>query len=121
MLTEAQTNWCMQKAGIAPSSLLAAVNFLFVMGQKYWPVQIEITDSRFIVYSHNKMGKGADIQVATEDLVNRLNPVPDIDPYLVENLIETLAPGTYPTYADKVSAAEIRSKAEAEGHFLVGV
>ena len=120
MLTKEQEMWCLQRGAPVPVNRISALDFLSIFGKLYWPVEIEIHSGKYLVYCHNKMGKGETIAQATRDLITKLCPTPDPDPYLVENLIETLAPGTYPTYADKVSAAEIRSMAEADGH-LIGV
>lgn len=122
MLTEEQLKWCGQKTGyiytreLPPSySIGMAFDFLALLAKNYAHVELDINRVRFSIYCMNKQGIGFTIEHAVEDLVNKLCPTPDPDPYLVAHLIDVLAPGVYPTYADKVAAAEAYSRAEADG------
>jgi hypothetical protein len=74
------------------------------------PVQARI----FVVIGmQTYYGRGR-FREAVDQIIGSLFPTPDIDPYLVEVLIDTYAPGKYDTYADKMRAAAERSEMESK-------
>jgi hypothetical protein len=116
-LSPYQLAWCGKVAGsITPfdpcTSQFQAFTFLESLAQQ-GKVDLTLRGDAYILYFGDLSARGKSISEALSELIVRIYPDPDPDPALIEHLINTLAPGKYPTYVDKLEAAIQRAEAEA--------
>lgn len=120
VLGRKQLEWCAKVAGFDllkthdPSlDRKRSYVFLEALSHKMSRVNIEIVDGRVRLWYARHYATGADIMEAVNNLVWELCPDDDPDPHLTELMVNTLAPGQYPTWEDRVAAAVINSNAQA--------
>ena len=116
-LSQNQLEWCGKVAGSNTpfnpcTSQLQAFTFLESLA-RHGNVDLTLRGEAYILYFGEVSARGKSIAEALSELIVRVYPDPDPDPALIEHLINTLAPGKYPTYVDKLEAAIRRAEAEA--------
>lgn len=116
-LSPYQLAWCGKVAGrYTPfdpcTSQFQAFTFLESLAQ-HGKVDLSLRGDTYILYFGDISSRGKSISEALSELIVRVYPDPDPDPVLIEHLIDTLAPGQYPTYMDKLDAAIRCAEAEA--------
>jgi hypothetical protein len=116
-LSQNQLTWCAKvadhSAPFNPCTSQAEAFFFLQSLSKRGTVDVTIRGDDYILYFSDISARGNSIAEALAELIVRIYPDPDPDPVLIEHLINTLAPGHYPTYMDKLDAAIRRAEAEA--------
>ena len=116
-LSQNQLEWCGKVAGhngpFNPCASQAEAFFFLHSLSQQGKVDLTLRGEAYILYFGDVSARGTSIAEALSELIVRIYPDPDPDPTLIEHLINTLAPGKYPTYVDKLEAAIHRAEAEA--------